>query len=71
MKPYIIPCMCIIIIKVLKDWHLVIGVLILFGINLVILIIGAAVKILRPFPEEVPDTERPTGTTVCNIRTYP
>ena len=51
--------------QALKDWHLMIAVVLITGTGVLLLMIGTAVPDLRPSPVLDPDEEDLQGTDVC------
>ena len=50
--------------KVLKDWHLLVGIVVVVSVVVVLLLIGLLVPQLRPSPKTIPDAERGDGVDV-------
>lgn len=55
--------------QVLKDWHLVIFILIITGIAVLLLVVEVAIPQLRGSVERVRDQEQPEGRTVIIAHT--
>ncbi len=52
--------------QAVKDWHLVLAVLVLLSVILVMVLLSIAVPPLRPDLVLIPDVERPRGRTVSH-----